>query len=148
MALIGYLRSLDRLDLRQRVEVESLATEFGLVASALQHVVTAEDAPVWSKLDGTVVGLYSLLSQAVPRFSDRLRALCTPKEIVGNTDTTATGALLNLAERADHMVVDTWHAAHQATGAIDSVRPRSRQILPRQRGVTGFLRALQNSLET
>jgi hypothetical protein len=46
------------------------------------------------------------------------------------------------------MVVDTWHAAHSATTAIDSARPKSRQILPQQRGVTGFLRAIQNSLES
>ncbi|GAA1546999.1 protein DpdD [Kribbella lupini] len=147
VAVIGYLRSLDRLDLRQRVEIESLATEYGLIALGLEDAASAADTPVWSKLDGTVVGLYSLLSQAVPRFSNRLFALCTPKEIVGNTDTTATRALIHLAERADHLVVDTWHAAHQATDAIDDVRPRSRQVMPQQRGVTGFLRALENSLE-
>lgn len=145
--VVSYLRSLDRLDLRQRVEMESLAIEFGMVALDPHDGVIGEDAPVWSKLDGSVVGLYSLLSHAVPRFSERLRALCTPKEIAGNTDTTATNALTNLAQRADHMVVDTWHAAHQATAAIDSARPRSRQILPQQRGVTGFLRAVQDSLE-
>lgn len=146
-AALGYLRSLDRLSFRQRVEIESLAPEFGLPAMDVQSPVTADEASIWSKLDGTVVGLYSLLSQAVPRFSQRLQALCSPEEVVGNTDSTATSALINLATRADHMVVDTWHAAHQATGAIDSVRARSRQILPQQRGVTGFLRALENSLE-
>ena len=145
--VISYLRSLERLDLRQRVVMESLATDFGMVALDPRDGVIGDDAPVWAKLDGSVVGLYSLLSHAVPRFSERLRVLCTPKEIAGNSDTTATGALTNLARRADHMVVDTWHAAHQATAAIDSARPRSRQILPQQRGVTGFLRAIQNSLE-
>lgn len=147
VAVLSYLRSLDRLDLRQRVEIESLAPEFGLVAIDLDHATTVDDESVWSKLDGSVVGLYSLLSHAVPRFSERLRALCPSAEVVGNTDTTATGTLTALAQRADYMVVDTWHAAHQATGAIDNVRPRSRQILPQQRGVTGFLRALQGSLE-
>ena len=145
--ILGYLRSLDRLDLRQQVEIEALAPEFGLAASGMQHAVSADDVSVWSKLNGSVVGLYSLLPHAVPRFTERLRALCAPNEIAGNTDTTATSALTGLAERADHMLVDTWHAAHQATGAIDRVRPRSRQILPQQRGVTGFLRALQSSLE-
>lgn len=146
-AMLNYLRSLERLDLRQRVEIESMAPEFGLTASTVQQAVSADEVSMWSILDGSVVGLYSLLSHAVPRFTERLRALCAPSEIVGNTDTTATNSLRNLAERADHMVVDTWHAAHQATGAIDSVRPRSQQILPQQRGVTGFLRALQASLE-
>lgn len=145
--LINYLRSLDRLDLRQQVEIEALATEFGLATLSLKRTVRAEDVSLWSKLDGSVVGLYSLLPHAVPRFAERLRALCSPREITGNSDATATNALSSLAERADHMLVDTWHAAHQATGAIDRVRPRSRQILPQQRGVTGLLRALHRSLE-
>jgi hypothetical protein len=83
----------------------------------------------------------------VQRFSSRLQQLCTPAEIVGNADKTATASLTTLAERAQHLIVDTWHAAHQATNAIDQVRPRAQQILPQQKGVTGFLRALESSLE-
>lgn len=30
-----------------------------------------------------------------------------------------------LAKRAKSLIVDTWHAAHQATGAIEAVRPRN-----------------------
>jgi hypothetical protein len=67
-------------------------------------------------------------------------------EVRENHDEVATQALRSLAERADYFIVDTWHATHQATGAIDAVRPRERQILPRQRGLTGFLRALETAL--
>lgn len=146
--VILYLRSLGRLGRLQRVVIESLAPDFAVPAVPLPPVPADEQATsVWPRLDGSVVGLYSLLPQAAPRFTARLRALCNPGEIVGNADTTATSSLTNLAERAEYLIVDTWHAAHQATKAIDQVRPRSQQILPRQKGVTGFLRALEGSLE-
>jgi hypothetical protein len=135
------------LSLRQRVDVEAMAPEFGVQALPVDLARSGEDRPVWACLDGKVVGLYSLLGQAIPRFTARVRMLCAPAEVRGNADTTATSALTSLAERADYLVVDTWHAAHQATGAIDAVRPRERQILPRQRGVSGFIRALEESLD-
>jgi len=141
-------RSFERLTIRQRVEIESLAPEVGLPSLAVEREAVDEGGPAWSLLDGTLVGLYSLLPQAVPRFTTRLHALCAPAEVRGNTDTTATDALSNLAERADRLVVDTWHAAHAATKAIDAARPRDRQILPRQRGVSGFIQALEDSLES
>jgi hypothetical protein len=133
--------------LRQGVDVEALAPEFGLAALPVDRGQSGEDGSVWARLDGKVVGLYSLLGHAIPRFTDRVRALCNSAQVRGNNDTTATAALTNLAERADHLVVDTWHAAHQATGAIDAVRSRDRQILPRQRGVSGFVRALEENLD-
>lgn len=147
MPIIQYLRSMENLGLRQLVEIESLAVEFGLPRLPVEVAVDAEEESVWKRLDGTIVGLYTLLSHAVPRFTSRLKELCSPGEIVGNADTTATGALTSLAERADHLVVDTWHAAHQATNAINSVRSKDEQVLPQQRGVTGFLRALEARLE-
>lgn len=146
--VIFYLRSLERLSRLQRVVIESLAPDFAVPAMALPPEAENERAAsVWPRLDGAVVGLYTLLPQALQRFSRRLRELCTPAEIIGNSDKTATASLTTLAERAQHLIVDTWHAAHQATNAIDQVRPRAQQILPQQKGVTGFLRALESSLE-
>ncbi len=133
-----------RLGLRQRVEMEALAPDFGLVCHDIKSA--QEERNVWSKADGTVIGLYSLLPRAVSAFEMRLAQLCQPKEVAGNADTVSTPALRSLAERADYLIVDTWHAAHQATGAIDSVRKKDRQILPPQRGISGFLRALEESL--
>lgn len=134
-----------RLSFRERVEVEGLATQLGMVS--LDVETQSEDRDVWAVLDGKLVGVYSLLPRSASAFENRLRQLCKPREVRGNSDTVATQALRSLAERADELIVDTWHAAHQATGAIDAVRPKNRQVLPRQRGVSGFLRALEEALD-
>ncbi|WP_435741655.1 protein DpdD [Nocardioides sp. SYSU DS0663] len=134
-----------RLSFRERIEVEGLAADLGL--PALDVEPPSEERDVWASLDGKLIGVYSLLPRAAASLESRLRRLCQPREVRGNSDTVATQALRSLAERADELVVDTWHAAHQATGAIDAVRPKDRQVLPRQRGVSGFLRALEEVLE-
>ena len=51
-----------RLGLRQRVEMEALAPDFGLVCHDIKSA--QEERNVWSKADGTVIGLYSLLPRA------------------------------------------------------------------------------------
>ena len=133
-----------RLGLRERVEVESLAAELGLPAESVEARGTERD--IWSTLDGKVVGIYSLLPRTEAFIRSRLAQLCAVGDVRQNQDKVATPALRALAERADYLIVDTWHAAHQATGAIDAVRPRDRQIMPRQRGRTGLLRALEDRL--
>ena len=140
----GVRQHASRLTFRQRVEVEGLAADFGLPTREVD--ASANDLDVWAKLDGKMVGIYSLLTRAEGYLRARLSRLCSVGEVRGNSDQVATQALRSLAERADFLVVDTWHAAHQATGAIDAVRPRDRQILPRQRGHSGFLRALEDAL--
>ena len=135
-----------RLSLRERVEVETLATELRLPSQAIEAQGAERD--VWSALDSKVVGVYSLLPRAAGYLRSRLAQLCSVGEVRENHDQVATQALRALAARADYLIVDTWHAAHQATAAIDSVRPRERQILPRQRGLTGFLRALEEALQS
>jgi hypothetical protein len=142
----GARQHCSRLSLRERVEVETLAAELGLPAQAIEAQGVERD--VWSALNGKVVGIYSLLPRAVGYLRSRLAQLCSVGVVRENHDEVATQALRALAERADYLIVDTWHAAHQATAAIDSVRPRERQILPRQRGLTGFLRALEEALQT
>jgi hypothetical protein len=62
-------------------------------------------------------------------------------------DTVATQALRTLAKNADYLLVDTWHATHEATAAIDAVRPRNNQIMPKGHGISGFLRALEGALQ-
>jgi hypothetical protein len=136
-----------RLSSRQDTEIVLLATELGLSIKAGPADVPAED-DVWSRLDGKLVGIYSLLPLAAERVRDRLNRLAKPAGVVGNADHVATAALRSFATRADYLVVDTWHAAHAATGAIDEVRPRSRQILPRGRGVTGFVQAIEEALRS
>lgn len=132
-----------RSGLRARVEVESLAEDLGLPS----REVGASDAErdVWSALNGKLVGVYSCLPQAARLLSRRLMRL-SAVQVRGNDDKVATPSLRNLAERSDYFIVDTWHATHPATAAIDAVRSKDRQILPAQRGVTGFLRALEAAL--
>lgn len=134
-----------RLTLRERVDTESFATELGLPAQRVDAPQADRDA--WSVLNGRMVGIYSLLPRAATYLRGRLAQLCTVDEVQENHDLVATAALRGLAERADFLIVDTWHATHQATSAIDAVRPRERQILPRQRGMTGFLKALEDALD-
>jgi hypothetical protein len=140
----GVRRHASRLTLRQQVEVEGLAADFGLPTREVD--APQDELDVWAKLDGKSVGIYSLLTRAETYLRERLSRLCSVGEVKGNSDQVATQALRSLAERADYLVVDTWHAAHQATGAIDAVRPRESQILPRGRGHSGFLRALEDAL--
>ena len=134
-----------RLTLRERVDTESFAGELGLPVLVIDDPPTDRD--LWLELNGKLVGIYSLMPRAATYLRSRLAQLCSVGEVQENHDTVATAALRGLAERADFLIVDTWHSTHQATGAIDVVRPRERQILPRQRGMTGFLRALEEALD-
>ncbi|MCP9274055.1 protein DpdD [Mycolicibacterium arenosum] len=132
-----------RASLRERVEIESLADDLRLPSFDVD--VPDVERDVWSRLDGKTLGLYSLLPRAASLLGSRLARLCAV-QVRGNDDKVATPGLRTLAERADYFIVDTWHAAHQATAAIDAVRPRHQQILPQQRGVTGFMRAVESCL--
>lgn len=132
--------------IRERAEIEDLAEYFGLPSQPVEASEVERD--LWSKLNGKSIGIYSLLPRSKSLLERRLARLCSVAEVRGNDDQVATPALRTLASRVDFMIVDTWHAAHQATYAIDSVRPRDQQVLPRQRGVTGFLRALESALES
>lgn len=143
--LINRVRQLyGRASLRGRIEIESLAEDLGL--PSLHVDVPDEERHVWSVLDGKLLGVYSLLPRAAALLGGRLTRL-TSVQVKGNDDKVATPGLRALAERADYFIVDTWHAAHQATAAIDAVRSKDRQILPQQRGISGFLRSLEAALE-
>jgi len=90
------------------------------------------------------------LPRAGTRLRERLMELAggASVQVEQNTDMVATASLRSLAANADYMVVDTWHATHSATIAIDSVLPRDRQVLPRGGGVMSYLAALQDRLES
>ena len=102
---------------------------------------------IWARLAGARIGLYSLLPRVGTRLQDRLADLAPGARVEQNSDTVSTPALRSLAEHADYMIVDTRHATHSATIAIDSARPRDRQVLPRGGGVMSYLLALQDQLE-
>ena len=140
----GVRRHTNRLTLRQQVEVEALAADCGLPIRKVE--APQDELDVWAKLDAKSVGIYSLLTRAETYLRERLSRLCSVGEVKGNSDQVSTQALRTLAESADFLIVDTWHATHQATGAINAVRAKERQILPKGRGHSGFLRALEDAL--
>ncbi|GAA0251973.1 hypothetical protein GCM10010492_60560 [Saccharothrix mutabilis subsp. mutabilis] len=134
-----------RLSARQRSELVALGEECG-VPVVLPEQQFTETGNAWTKLDGKVVGLYTLLPGAAASLARRLALLCSPGSFESNSDTVGTAALRSLATRADVLVVDTWHASHAATDAIDAVRSRNAQVFPIGRGVSAFLQAIEKAI--
>ncbi len=132
--------------LREQAEVEDLAEQLGLPSQPIEASEVERD--LWAKLNGKSVGVYSHLPRAKSLLESRLRRLCNIGEVEGNADEAGTPALRAMASRVDYLLVHTWKASHSATQAIDAVRPREEQIFPVQKGVTGFLRALENALSS
>ncbi|WP_147339343.1 protein DpdD [Actinomadura spongiicola] len=146
--VINKIRSFQqRLSSRQDSELETLAGEAGLPVRQ-PHEQTSDVDTVWKRLDGSVVGVYSLLPRAAASLEKRLSRLCSPRAVEGNTDKVGTATLRSLAARADYLIVDTWHATHPATSAIDQARDRDKQIMPQGQGVTGFMQALEQHLSS
>ncbi|MER5265095.1 protein DpdD [Actinosynnema sp. NPDC002837] len=146
-AVLGkVLESYQRLSRRQRADLSILAEQVGFSVPEPARQAEAEAEDVWRRLDNQVIGVYSLLPRVAESLRKRLELLCTPNAVEGNSDMVASQALRTLVKRADYMIVDTKHAAHAATGAIDALLPKDDQILPRGGGVTGFLQALERRL--
>jgi len=134
---------------RQVVMANLLADQAGLGLSLEIEPSAPGEDNIWARLTGTRVGLYSLLPRAGSLLQERLRELAGGRVTVEqNSDHVATPRLKSLAAHADFMVVDTWHAPHSATIAIDAVLPRDQQVLPRGGGVMSFLAALEDRLES
>lgn len=134
---------------RQTLMANMLAEQAGLGLDLELGPSAPREEDIWARLTGTRVGLYSLLPKAGIRLEERLRELVGGRVVVEqNSDHVATSGLQSLAANADIMVVDTWHATHSATIAIDAVLPRNRQVLPRGGGVMSFLAAVQDRLES
>ena len=134
---------------RQTVMANMLADQAGLGLSLEIAPSPPGHGNIWAPLASARVGLYSLLPRAGIRLQERLSELAGRRVTVEqNDDHVATAGLRSLAAHADFMVVDTWHAKHSATIAIDAVLPRVRQVLPQGGGVMSFLAALQDRLES
>lgn len=139
-------RHAQQLDRRQIIVTNAVAGEVDLATGLVAPEPAGED-DIWDQLAGARIGLYSLLPRVGIRLQGRLAALAPGVRVEQNSDTVSTQALRSLAEHADYMIVDTRHATHSATIAIDSARPRDRQVLPRGGGVMSYLLALQDQLE-
>jgi hypothetical protein len=139
-----------RLPGHERSLLEALAAECG-TGVGLPPLPEEPSSPLerefWEALTGRLVGLYSLLEGVGARFAERVHGLNPESRVEHNSDTVATDALRSLAKAADFFIVDTRHASHAATGAIDSVRGRDRQLFPSGRGLSSFVAVLHDALE-
>lgn len=138
----------DRMPLDERRFLEDIAAECDTPVS-LPPIMAGESAgsDVWAGLSGKLIGLYSLLDGVGERFRTRLARLARDVRIIHNSDTVATDALRTLASTADYLIVDTRHASHSATAAIDGERSRSRQLFPSGGGLSSFIARLRDALE-
>jgi hypothetical protein len=126
--------------------MRSLLDESGLPGWPDMQVGDSEDGDIWSTLDGAEVGLYSLVTSAGAKLRVQLDRLCRVRSLTHRKDKVASAALRSLAQNADYLVVDTWHAAHAAIACIDEARSRSRQILPRRGGTPALVAAIEDAL--
>jgi hypothetical protein len=140
-------RHTQQLDRRQVIVANAVADEVGLATGLVSAEAATGPEDLWARLANARIGLYSLLPRAGTRLQERLARLAPGTRVEQNNDTVATSALRSLAAHSDYMIVDTRHATHSATIAIDSVRPRNSQVLPRGGGVMSYLLALQEQLE-
>jgi hypothetical protein len=106
-----------------------------------------QSSDVWKRLNGKLIGVYSLIEGLGSRLAGRLATLCDGFEVQGNSDTVGTAALRVLAAKADYLLVDAKHAAHAATKAIDEERPRDHQLFPTGGGMSSFITRLREELE-
>ncbi len=139
-----------RLTRDERVLFEAIGRECG-VAVALPPIEappTTQSADLWQNLNGKLIGIYSLIDGMGSRLANRLAVLCSKVRVEQNSDTVATAALRALAVNADFLIVDTKHATHAATIAIDAVRSRDRQLFPAGGGISSFIARLREELET
>lgn len=135
-----------RLSAAQRISMRYLTEELGVPPWPSEPEALDDHASVWPSLNGRSLALYSLTENAGTRLKTQLDRVCSLGQFTHNRDHTATAGLASLAQNADYMIVDTWHAAHQATGCIDQHRPRSEQILPRRGSTPALLAALEDWL--
>jgi hypothetical protein len=143
---IGVRDFASRMPSDERVLLETIANECGTSVSLPPQEKDIGKVDIWSSLNGKVVAIYSLLDNVGSRFAERLHRLCPDVQVEYNQDKVATSALRTLATSADFLIVDTRHASHAATGAIDSSRPRSEQLFPTGGGVSSFIACLREAI--
>lgn len=135
----------------ERVRCRLLLRECGL-EDAIQEVLVEEsptaneDELLRDGLRDTVVGLYSLSPRIISRFDEILRSLGIELTFQANSEYDASRSLEAFASRCDWLIVDIWHAKHEATNCINSVRPRVEQVIPTGRGGTGMFLALRDAV--
>lgn len=100
----------------------------------------------WAQLAGRTILLYTLLDGIGARFEARIREFCPTARVLTRSDHVASDQLRSAVQAADYVMVDTRHAKHSATAAIDAVRSKGEQLLPEGKGVSSFVRCLGQNL--
>lgn len=88
------------------------------------------------------VGIYSLLESAARLASDWIRKLFPAVTVRLSSEHVNSPALESFARGSDVVLVQTSHAKHAATQAIEAVAERDRLVLVHGRGASALLRAL------
>ena len=135
-----------RIGADQKLLLDTLAKESG-TEIRLPLDLPEEEANLWEKLDGRTVGIYSLLENSGSRLEKRLKLLSPRVLVLSNGDKAATLALNNMVKAVDYLIVDTRHASHAATIAIDNLRHRDSQLFPQGGGISSFISCLKEVLE-
>ena len=135
-------RCVQRMEPNQIVSMRSLLEKLGLPPwrNCLLGRPGTTRGRRWTQ---QVLELYTLLESAVPKFRQRLEELTHLKSFTHNRTPLERRPLRNLASSARYFMVDAWPNA--ATTEIDKIRPKSRQILPRQVGPLPFYRHCADS---
>ncbi len=128
----------DRLEPLDRDLLAQFFPDSGLGRPLDAHpdVTPAEHPP-------SIIGIYTLLESASRQASEWMRARWPQVEIRTSSDHVNTEALTALARGVDVLLVQTSHAKHAATQALEVAVPdKSRLILVSGRGATSLLRAV------
>lgn len=128
----------DRLD---RVDVELLSRLFPGLGFETPSIAGEVESP-YSRHPRSV-GIYSLLEGATRQAADWIRTRWPDVDVRTSSEHVNSDALTALAKGVDVLLVQTSHAKHAATQALEEAIPdRSRLVLVNGRGATSLLRAL------
>jgi hypothetical protein len=128
----------DRLDVLDAKLLSYLFPEAGFDATPSP---AERDAPTERR--PTTVGIYSLLESATRQATVWIRAKWPEVEIRTSSDHVNSDALTAMARGVDVFLVQTSHAKHAATQAIEAaIGDRSRLVLVNGRGASSLVRAL------
>jgi hypothetical protein len=133
----------DRLDPLDAELLDQLFPDAGFAVSP----GVGESGPGLRERRPSAIGIYSLLESATRQAAAWIHARWPDVDIRTSSDHVNSEALTALARRVDVLLVQTSHAKHAATQAIEAAIPdRSRLVLVNGRGATSLVRALMQWL--
>lgn len=118
----------------------------------VDSVLPAPDVPAeelvdpWLKLDGKVIGIYTLTESAARQAEKALLQFCPGAKVELNAELDCSSSLKALAKRADVFVLVKRSAKHAATDCVHANRGGRPVVVPAGKGVSSILRSIQNEL--